>query len=140
MYRVKEWPIRETPEDWPREGARSVSPVISMNFEDEEIDNQDEDRILHDETVSFEVKIELDNEDFLRSFVTRDEDMFICGGCEAKYKRKDHLIRHIEHKHSDNNKNVCQHCQKTFRANNELQKHIEIEHMNVRYSCSQCPK
>ena len=53
--------------------------------------------------------------------------IFDCENCDMKFKRKDHLRRHVMHAHTEK-KLVCCHCDQKFVRQDNLRRHMQKKH------------
>ena len=84
--------------------------------------------------------------------VHRDTDLFECGKCEAKFKRKKYLDAHLSHVHGMDQKKEdywqdlprkyfkCETCKAEFIRKGDLKVHMDVKHLAQEInSCDLCP-
>ena len=62
---------------------------------------------------------------------------FVCEQCDQKFKRMEHLSRHIQSTHSGN-VFKCSQCDKIFGRQDALSRHIKSDHVEEEYNCAEC--
>ena len=63
-----------------------------------------------------------------------------CQVCEKSYKRKEHLLRHMQTSHSELRPFVCKVCAHTFSRKDRLLRHEKIHSGVPEYKCQACDK
>ena len=63
-----------------------------------------------------------------------------CQVCEKSYKRKEHLLRHMQTSHSELRPFVCKVCAHTFSRKDRLLRHEKIHSGVPEYKCNACEK
>ena len=63
-----------------------------------------------------------------------------CQVCEKSYKRKEHLLRHMQTSHSELRPFVCKVCAHTFSRKDRLLRHEKIHSGVPDYKCNACDK
>ena len=76
----------------------------------------------HKREKHFEIQVNTDYEEGFRT-----SHIFECENCDQKFKRKDHLRRHVMHVHTEK-KLICCYCDQKFVRQDNLKRHIKNKH------------
>ncbi len=82
------------------------------------------------------------HEEFVHS---TEGQRFYCDKCDAHYKQKKMLARHVKLEHGDKPKNIetleCHICHKQLQSKNSLRQHVKLVHATSKdFQCEKCPK